>query len=193
MPMNISKRSVIIAVGGLIAVGAVVIGALGWQRSEGRNLEMVSASLAAAHPQIAHWGPSQLASAPGKTILIDVREADEFAVSHLRGSARLSPAASAAEALTTIPQDISGAAVVFYCSVGARSSAMAEKLRPALMQRGASAVVNLRGGIFAWHNGRQPLVTSGNKATEWVHPYNAVWGKLVNRSDLTRSIPEAAR
>jgi len=43
-------------------------------------------------------------------------------------------------------------------------------------------VVNLRGGVFAWHNQARPLENEAG-TTDTIHPYNDKWGKLVERRE----------
>ena len=103
--------------------------------------------------------------------LLDIREPDEFAVSHLRGAINVSPDASATEAMKKIDP---ARPVVVYCSVGYRSSRLAERLIAA----GFKNVSNLEGSIFAWANEGRALEKDGQPART-VHPYNAVFGRLL--------------
>ena len=84
------------------------------------------------------------------------------------------------------PQDLKGKTVVFYCSVGVRSSALAESVKADLLAAGTKEVVNLEGGIFGWHNQSRPLVDKSGPTT-FVHPYNAYWGRLLTRPELART------
>ena len=101
-------------------------------------------------------------------ILIDVREEDEFAVSHLPAAINI-PKAAAVDYQKNTP-------IIVYCSVGVRSADFADQLD----KRGFTSVLNLRGSIFAWGNKGYPLVR-GSKTVSVVHPYNKKWGKLLNR------------
>lgn len=101
-------------------------------------------------------------------VLIDVREKDEFAISHLPTAVNI-PKATAVQYPQNTP-------IVVYCSVGVRSADFAEQLG----DLGFTSVLNLRGSIFAWGNEGYPLVR-GNTAVNVVHPYNKKWGKLLNR------------
>ncbi|MSU33957.1 MAG: sulfurtransferase [Pedosphaera sp.] len=104
-------------------------------------------------------------------LLLDVREVPEFAVSHLPGARNVAPSATAAEAMPATEKE---RAVVVYCSVGYRSSDMANRLQSA----GFTNVLNLEGSIFQWANeGR--LLQSNGIATQRVHPYNAKFGQLL--------------
>ncbi|MGH7937844.1 MAG: rhodanese-like domain-containing protein, partial [Bryobacteraceae bacterium] len=66
------------------------------------------------------------------------------------------------------------ATIVTYCSVGYRSAGMARRLHAA----GFTRVQNLEGSIFEWANEHRPLVHDGKAATQ-VHPYDALWGRLL--------------
>ncbi|MCC6231207.1 MAG: rhodanese-like domain-containing protein [Verrucomicrobiales bacterium] len=104
-----------------------------------------------------------------KPVLLDTRSAEEYGVSHLPG-ARHADTVEAVRALGFRQSD----PVVVYCSVGYRSSALAEKLSAA----GWTNVWNLEGSIFAWANeGR--LVHRAGKPADEVHPYDAKWGALL--------------
>lgn len=104
-------------------------------------------------------------------VLLDTRESEEYAVSHLR-SAQLAPTTEAAlQVLRTTPKD---QPVVLYCSVGYRSSKLAEQLQRA----GYQHVYNLDGSIFQWANEGRPLY-SGEADVQAVHPYDKRWGRLL--------------
>ena len=78
-------------------------------------------------------------------LLFDVRESEEYAVSHLQGAR---PAPSKDEALKALQGAPSDQRIVLYCSVGYRSSELAQFL----MKKGFTEVYNLEGSIFAWAN-----------------------------------------
>ena len=71
-------------------------------------------------------------------------------------------------------------AVMCYCSVGYRSSDMAQRLYRAARTEDVSLdVYNLQGGIFQWAIEEREIVdTEGEKAAA-VHPYSSVWGMLL--------------
>jgi len=87
--------------------------------------------------------------------------------------------------------EIDGADIVFYCSVGVRSSDLAVLAAQRLKQGGAGRIANLRGGVFRWHNETRPLVSRG-QATQLVHPYDSIWKNLVERDHLTAHEPPSA-
>ncbi len=122
-------------------------------------------------------------------LILDVREPDEFAVSHLQGAQQVDPAMSAEAFMQSYGEQVRGKTLVFYCSIGWRSSELAERLSPALRSAGAVQIHNLRGGIFRWHNEQRPLVNAKG-ATDWVHPYSPDWSGLVERQARTAYQPQ---
>ncbi len=111
-------------------------------------------------------------SSRAQPVLIDARTPEEYAVSHIEGAVRVdpdNPVLAASEIRTDAP-------IVAYCSVGYRSSSVAQQLA----EQGYTNVVNLEGSIFKWANEGRPLVAEG-QPTDTVHPFNAVWGRLLSR------------
>ena len=100
-----------------------------------------------------------------------MREEAEYRVSHLRDAVRVDP-----DHMASLPVDIPrDAPIVTYCSVGYRSSALAERL----MEQGFTRVKNLEGSIFEWANRGLPVVRDGREVRQ-VHPYDWRWGKLLD-------------
>ena len=66
--------------------------------------------------------------------------------------------------------------IVTYCSVGYRSSSLADRLQ----QAGFTNVRQLEGSIFQWANEGRPLFRGDQQVNE-VHPYNETWGKYLNK------------
>ena len=112
-----------------------------------------------------------LVSAGDAPLLLDVRDEAEYRVSHLRGAVRVDPD-GVASLPTDTPRD---AAIVTYCSVGYRSSALAARL----MEQGYTGVRNLEGSIFEWANRGLPVVRDGREVRQ-VHLYDRIWGKLLD-------------
>ena len=91
-------------------------------------------------------------SGPTPPRLIDVREADEYAVAHIEGAELLPLSqwpAIAAEKLTD-----PGEALLIQCHHGGRSARAAEFL----LRNGFTDVTNLAGGIDAWSVEVDPAV-----------------------------------
>lgn len=161
---------------GLVVAAAVVV-ALGWLGTVSptslaplislrfRSVDWVDAAT------LEDW---MMGDAGTEPTLLDVRTAEEFAVSHLPGAIRVDPERPDLRSLELAQRS----PVVVYCSVGYRSAAILDDLRGL----GLGEVYNLRGGIFAWANEGRPIVRDQAPATS-VHPYNAIWGRLL-RPDL---------
>lgn len=100
--------------------------------------------------------------------IIDVREPNEFTVSHLPKAINVTDPKTIILPLETT--------IIVYCSVGLRSAKFAKTLN----KRGYTNVFNLRGSIFEWANNDYPLKRDEQTVTV-VHPYNKKWGSLVRK------------
>lgn len=117
-----------------------------------------------------------LASGEAPPLLLDVREEAEYRVSHLRGAVRVDPIRVDPEAEPALPAHIArDHPIVTYCSVGYRSSIVAERLKA----QGYTRVQNLEGSIFEWANQGLPVVRDGEEVRQ-VHPYDRTWQRLLN-------------
>jgi rhodanese-related sulfurtransferase len=119
---------------------------------------------------------SQLSDAdPSKVQLrvLDIREASEYKLSHLRNALHASDSKQAIELLRNTKKDIP---VIVYCSVGYRSSAVAVDLQKA----GYTNVRNLKGGIFTWANEGRPIFRAKLQVSQ-VHAYSRYWSALLDR------------
>ena len=107
-------------------------------------------------------------------VVLDVRTANEYEVSHLRGAIRVDPDGDLPQFLRGLDHD---APVVAYCSVGYRSSRLVERLK----NEGFTHAQNLEGSIFEWANKGYPVERDGKPVRE-VHPFDPKWGKLLDPS-----------
>ena len=101
-------------------------------------------------------------------ILLDAREKREYEVSHIKNAIWVGYNDFKVNRLKNVRKD---SKVIVYCSVGARSEKVSEKL----LKRGYSNVSNLYGGIFEWVNAGKEVVDSLG-TTNKVHAYNKAWG-----------------
>lgn len=122
---------------------------------------------AAAVPWVAPETLARELRSQAPPLLLDVRPPAEVALGQIPGARQVDPDADAAALADTL----AGREVVVYCSVGARSGALARRLA-----REGVAVRNLRGSVFQWANDGRPLVTGSGAPTRTVHPYDAHWG-----------------
>ena len=138
-------------------------------------------------PGIAHISSDELQHIEtNKALIFDIRKTDEYNVSHIAGAILVSPKMSENSFLEKYNDAAKGKTVIFYCSVGQRSSIFANRVQDGLKNSGTVAVFNLKGGLFDWHNENLPLVTTSNEPTEYIHPYNKFWGRMVNQKSKTR-------
>lgn len=106
--------------------------------------------------------------------LLDTREEEEYQVSHLKNARNVGFIWFDMRKVYDIPKD---ATIVVYCSVGARSEKIGEKL----LKDGYQHVYNLYGGIFEWNNEGNPLYKSNGIQTTEIHTYSKKWAKWVER------------
>ncbi len=109
-------------------------------------------------------------------IRLDIREKEEFEVSHLPNARYVGYKEFDAEKFARAFPDRQATYVV-YCSVGIRSGKIGEKLQ----RMGYSRVRNLSGGIFKWVEEGNSIVDGDEKPTEKVHAYNRFWGMLLSK------------
>lgn len=196
--LGAGKRwAVVVCVVALIG-GAGAVG-LGIAMRMSPDLARIEQTVAVRWPAVAQLPRGDLAgllaNAAHEVVLIDVREADEHAVSHLPGAIRVDPGIDGAAFLAAYGAALNGKTAVFYCSVGVRSSILAARIKASIVQDAVGpvdtfAVYNLTGGIFGWHNEARPL-TSAQGPTEQVHGYDARWGKLVRKPGRMPTAPSS--
>lgn len=108
-------------------------------------------------------------------LLLDARSQTEYVVSHIKTAVRIDPVTLDLTALSTVSKDTP---IVVYCSVGYRSAKVAQQLQ----KKGFSQISNLSGGLFQWANEERPIFKDDEQPTQLVHPYDAIWGKLLKTS-----------
>ena len=109
-------------------------------------------------------------------VLLDTRAKREYDVSHLPNARWVGYDDFELKRVQGIPKQ---ANVVLYCSVGARSEQVGEKLLAA----GYQHVHNLYGSLFEWVNEGNPVVDNQGKQTQQVHAYSRVWGVWLRKGE----------
>lgn len=149
------------------------------------SLPRIHSGIEARYQNVAHISIEQFETIAANDIIVfDVRQPEEHAVSHLPNAILLDPSTEPDEFLEDFGAEIAGKNLIFYCSVGRRSSDMLSRLLddpnvgPELQY--SRVVANLEGGVFAWINSERNLVDSQQQETSKVHPYNDFWGKLID-------------
>lgn len=149
----------------------------------GKSLELIKRKIRSDFPDVPRLEVEALRARLDRgevPLLLDVRSADEFAVSHFENARRIEPESD----------PILGAEVakdrwiVTYCSVGYRSAKAARALRAS----GFTNVWNLEGSIFEWAEKGLPLYR-GTLQVKVVHPYSPAWEWLV-RPELRQYQPK---
>ncbi len=124
-------------------------------------------------------GVKELEEKKEEVLLLDVRELEEYQVSHIPGAQHLGYKKFSKKLLKEIPKDTT---IVLYCSVGYRSEKMGERLH----KMGFTNVQNLYGSIFEWANQELPLSNEAEKETKEVHTYNRTWSKWVSEEEVIK-------
>ncbi len=107
---------------------------------------------------------------------LDSREKPEFAVSHIKNSIWIGYDDFDMNRLKGISKNQD---IIVYCSVGARS----EKITERLVKAGYTSVQNMYGGVFEWVNEGFPVYDSKEKQTNKVHAYSKAWGIWLKKGD----------
>lgn len=115
---------------------------------------------------------------PVPPVVVDVREAVEFDVSHVPGAARLPPKLAPEAAVGFVLDRARGRRVVLYCTAAFRSQLLADTIYHDLMEAGVTSVEVLSGGIIAWANADLPLVDAKG-LTRLVHTYDTEMARLL--------------
>ena len=105
-----------------------------------------------------------------KYTILDAREANEYAVSHINNAIFVGYNNFDFNKIKSKLNKKKP--IVIYCSIGYRS----EKIADALKAQGYE-VYNLYGGIFEWKNQGYAVIDVNNKPTENVHAFDPYWGK----------------
>ena len=157
--------------------------------SQSSELSEIQQWILKKHPDVDHINNTslqdKLKNDNDDLVIFDVRETSEFTVSHLENSIRVDPDIRRDEFLALFGDQLKGKTAVFYCSVGRRSSLLAERVGADLEDMGTAEILNLEHGIFGWHNQDLPLM-SENTDTDYVHAYSRKWGRLIERKELIR-------
>lgn len=154
------------------------------------TLTQMHKKILAKFNNVQHIEPEQLVHMnPNDVLIFDVREKDEFDVSHIEGAIQIAPNISSSDFEEQYGDLIEDKFVVFYCSVGMRSSKLASLVNDVIEDNGANAAYNLTGGVFQWHNENRPLINLSRAVINQVHPYNPYWGRLINDQNSVRYEP----
>ena len=113
-------------------------------------------------------------------LFLDIRQSEEYKVSHIRGAKKILPDMGDKELLLRLKNVDKNATIIVYCSVGARSQDMGEKLKA----NGFKNVKNLYGGLFLWTNRKYPMVNNNGDRTTTIHGFSKEWGKWITNGKV---------
>lgn len=119
-------------------------------------------------PPVPEISVDAVESRPPGTVLLDVREPEEYAHGHIPGAINL-PQSDLASRLNDLPQDHP---LWMVCQAGLRSRRAAQYLK----QMGFEQVVSVQGGTSAWQGAGKPLAVGETRVaqscvieSEWTH------------------------
>jgi rhodanese-related sulfurtransferase len=115
---------------------------------------------------------------PGGILIFDTRQKEEYDTSRIQKAIHVGPDMSTDVFIENQGHRIKGKILIFYCSVGVRSSMFIERVRERALKEGAVFLANLRGGIVRWYNDGYPVL-NGEGETDDIHPFDDSWGRFV--------------
>ncbi len=178
----------IVIVAGLMSLH-VAIGGHSVQALSNAGLDKTQTKIERRFAKVEHISTEALAELPqSELLLFDIRAPKEYLVSHISGAHLVAPTMSSEVFFDLFKDHFPGKTIVFYCSVGQRSSEFADRVQDELMTTNAWGIYNLKGGLFEWHNEERPL-TDELGPTEEIHPYNWLWARHIDRRELIRYNP----
>ena len=125
-----------------------------------------------------------------KLLLIDTRKREEYDVSFISGAKHLAFPVSESDVQKFAEENITDHTeiIVCYCSLGYRSSKVAQTLSHVLRQDQIEkiSVHNLEGSIFQWVNEGRSLSSVRGEVTQSCHPFSTMWGLLCLNRDKWR-------
>lgn len=108
---------------------------------------------------------------------LDTREQTEFDVSHIQHARCVGYKDFNLNRVKHIPKD---AQIIVYCSIGARSQNVGEKLKAA----GYTNIKNLYGGFFHWSNLGYTKYNKKHQKTDRIHGYSKEWSKWIYKGTV---------
>jgi len=112
------------------------------------------------------------------TLLFDIRLPEEYQQSRIKGSIQINPDMKSEDFIARYGDKIKNKELIFYCSVGYRSSIFIQRIDKLAKVNGVKKMQNLTGGIFRWYNENQ-LVINDKGETDEIHPSNESWAHLI--------------
>ncbi len=109
-----------------------------------------------------------------KIVFLDTREQKEYRVSFIENALHVGYENFSMSSVKKIDKSTT---IIMYCTIGARSEDIGEKLITA----GYKNVYNLYGGLIYWKNKENPVYNKSGNKTEEIHVYGKEWGKWLTK------------
>lgn len=113
-------------------------------------------------------------------VVLDTREPEEFAISHIPGARHIGYRKLDKNLLDQLDR---ASPVVVYCSIGYRSEQVGEHLQ----KLGFREVYNVFGSIFEWANRGLPLHGPHEAPVYQLHTYSRRWSKWVTAPGIKKT------
>lgn len=110
-----------------------------------------------------------------KLVLLDTREQKEFEISTIQGAQQVGFLFYSKKRVESLNKND---LIVVYCTIGARSETIGERL----INAGYTNVYNLYGGLIHWKNMGYPVYNNGVE-TKNVHVYSKKWGLWLEKGN----------
>ena len=117
-----------------------------------------------------------------KLVIVDARSEDEFNVSSLDHAIHINFPLEQGSVKRFVDQNVTENTenIVCYCSLGYRSSIVAQHIQSYLEEADNSRVnvYNLEGSIFKWLNEERTVTNKQGDIVSYAHPFSFKWGIL---------------
>lgn len=113
-------------------------------------------------------------------LLFAVRRPEEYQMSRIKGSIQITPEMSAQDFISRYGKSIRNKTLIFYCSVGYRSSEFIQRIEKQARKNSVIEMSNLEGGIFRWYNERHQVINNDGETDE-MHPSDDSWANLIEK------------
>jgi rhodanese-related sulfurtransferase len=108
--------------------------------------------------------------------ILDTREDAEFNTSSIKGAIQVGYDNFDIKSTNSFDKN---ATIIVYCTIGARSENIGERL----LKDGFQNVYNLYGGLIYWKNQGYPVTDSKGTTTKNIHVYSEEWGKWLKKGN----------
>lgn len=138
--------------------------------------KMISEEVKGSVPYIYPQELYDLLASGNSPHILDTRNYEEYNTSYIEGAVHVGFAGFSPKKINAVKKD---EMIVVYCTIGARSETIGEKL----IKKGYAKVFNLYGGIIHWVNEGYPVYKDEITLTKDVHVYSKSWGSWLRKGN----------